>query len=129
MAGDVAVDLIRSLIDAMESPSPVMGEDWESFAIILEFGEGFRNASGYAYSPGGVVTPVACSWRDIRSAVDAYMDSHYAPGDALPVKILLQFDRASGRYNATFEETDEGRWKTRPKNYKQIREELRPLFD
>lgn len=122
MASDVTADLIRSLIGGMRGPA----EGWESLAMVLEFGEGFRSASGYAYAAGGAVTPVACSWPSIQPAVDAYLGSHYNPGDRLPVKILVQFDRASGRYNVEFEETDEDRWKTLPTNFTQIREELRP---
>ena len=55
---DVAVDLIRSLVQAINEPSlatqmrgPV--GDWESFAIVLEFGDGYRSASGYAYLADG----------------------------------------------------------------------------
>ncbi|BCL13884.1 hypothetical protein [Micromonospora sagamiensis] len=131
MSSDVTVDLIRSLVEAMNEPSSasaVQGpvEDWESLAIVLEFGDGYRSASGYAYLPEGAVAPVACRWSSIRPAVDAYLGSYYQPGDLLPVKILVQFERTTGKYEVTFEETDEDRWKTRPTNYRQMREELRP---
>ncbi|MFV2116157.1 hypothetical protein ACFHW0_28000 [Micromonospora sp. LOL_025] len=134
MSKDVTVDLIRSLIEAMNGPSlarerrgPVEG--WESLAMILEFGEGYRSAHGYAYSPDGVVTAVSCSWPSIESAVHAYLGSHYKPGDLLPVKILVQFDRTTGRYQVTFEDKDEERWAVKPANYREMREALRPRLD
>ena len=133
-SGDVSVNLIRSLVQAINEPSlatemrgPV--DDWESLAIVLEFGDGYRSASGYAYLVDGTVSPVAGDWNSIESAVHAYLDSYYEPGDRLPVKILVQFARATGRYGVTFEDTDEERWKTRPGNFRQMREQLRPSFD
>ncbi|WP_229051477.1 hypothetical protein [Aeromicrobium sp. Leaf350] len=131
---DVTVVLIRSLVAAMNEPSGLPGADgpgdaWESFAIVLEFGDGYRSASGYAYAADGTVIPVACSWPSILDAVNDYLGSHYEPGDPLPLKILVQLDRAKGRYEVTFEESDAERWKTRPSNFRQMREELRPAFD
>lgn len=122
---DVTIGLIRSLSEGIGGTAP----GWESWAIVLEFGDGYRSAAGYAYSVEGVVTPVACGWSSIQSSVQAYLGSHYEPGDVLPVKILVQFERTTGRYEVTFEDTDDERWKTRPTNYRQMREELRPSFD
>ncbi|CAM3527823.1 hypothetical protein OCAE111667_14125 [Occultella aeris] len=134
MSNNAAVDLIRSLTEAMNGPSlaremrgPV--EDWESLAMILEFGDGYRSVHGYAYSPGSAITAVACDWASIEPEVQAYLGDRYEPGDPLPVKILVQFDRATGEYKVTFEDTDEERWAVKPANYRQMREQLRPKFD
>lgn len=125
MPDDATVDLIGSLVEAADLPESVHG--WESLAMILEFGEGFRSAHGYAYSPEGV-TPVACKWSSIEAAVDAYLGGHYRPGERLPVKILVQFDRTAGKYEVTFEHTDEDRWAVKPGNFREMREQLRPNF-
>ena len=134
MANDASVDLIRSLSTAIEAPSLAteMGASpagWAAFAVVVEFGDGYRSASGYAYSPDGDITPVAASWPSIEAAVNVYLGGYYQPGDLLPVKMLVQFDRTTGRYKVTLEDTDEERWKTRPKNFRQMREELRPNLD
>jgi hypothetical protein len=131
---DVTVNLIRSLVRAINEPSLAteMGgrvDDWEALAIVMEFADGYRSASGYAYPADGTVSPVACSWNSIQQEVNAYLATYYEPGDRLPVKILVQFDRATGRYGVTFEDTDEERWKTRPRNFREMREQLRPSFD
>ena len=129
MAGNVTADLIRALIDNMGGPS-VDRDGWESLAFILEFPDGqFNGAHGYLYSPGGVTSAVASDPRAVRPAVNAYTDSYYKPGEVLPRKILVQLDRTTGEYNMTFEEMDEARWKVTPRNFKELREELRPKFD
>jgi hypothetical protein len=129
VSSDVTIDLVRALIENMEGPSGDW-DGWESLAMILEFPEGkFNEAHGYAYSPGGAISAVASDPWAVAPAVNAYTDSYYKPGEALPVQLLIQFDRTSGRYNVTFEDTDETRWKVTPRNFKELREELRPKFD
>lgn len=61
-------------------------------------------------------------------ALNAYTESYYKPDQPLPVKLLVQFDRVSGKYEVTFEDTDVSRWKVVPANIDEIREELRPNF-
>jgi hypothetical protein len=124
MSGDVTADLIGALIEHTGG-----ADGWESLSMILELPEGtFNEAHGYAYLPGGTVDPVAVNPRAVAPAVDAYTASHYEPGEALPLKILVQFDRATGRYEVTFEDRDETRWKATPRNFRQLREDLRPRF-
>lgn len=125
MSDDVSAGLIRALIENMRSSA----SDWESLAMILEFPEGaFNEAHGYLYSPGGVITAVASDPWAVGPAVDAYTGSRYEPGEALPLKLLVQFDRTNGAYRMTFEDTDESRWTATPRNYKELREDLRPNF-
>ncbi|MEG9226462.1 hypothetical protein [Aeromicrobium sp. Sec7.5] len=134
MSDDVTAALLRALARAIDEPSlatQLRGQvgDWESLAIVLELGEGYRNASGYAYASDGSVSPVACSWRAIGAAVNAFLASHVAAGQPRPVAFLVQLERSTGRCEVTFEETDEERWKTRPSNFQEMRQHLRPRFD
>ena len=126
MAGSVIADLSRAQIDNLEGPDADR-DGWESLAIVLEFPDGeFNSAHGYLYSPGGRISAVAADPWAVRTAVKAYTDSYYQPDDALPRKILVQFDRTTGRYDVHFEETDEARWNATPRNFRELREELRP---
>ncbi|CAM3486783.1 hypothetical protein [Stackebrandtia soli] len=126
MSNNVSADLIRALIENMGGAA----DDWSSLAMILEFDEGrFYSAHGYAYSPGGTISAVASDAWSVKSAVDAHTASYFSPGEALPVKILVQFDRTLGKYKVTFEDVDMARWKVTPRNFKELREELRPTFD
>lgn len=59
---------------------------------------------------------------------DASFKSYLEEGAALPVSLLVQFERATGRYEITFEDSDSSRWAVSPANIKSIREELRPAF-
>lgn len=125
MSETVTADLIRALIENM-APAPV---DWESFSMIIDVDEGVFSAHGYTYSPDDTITAVAVRASTVRSAADDYFASHYAPGDTLPVQTLVQFERASGRYDITFEDTDRDRWKMSPANVRTFRQGLRPQFD
>ena len=60
--------------------------------------------------------------------MDALRESNCKPGQEPPLKILVQFDRDSGRYDLTFEDDDASRWKVTPANIDQISAELRPDF-
>ena len=129
MAGNVTADLIRALIDTMGGPGADL-RGWESLAIILEFPDGeFNQAHGYVYSANGAISAVASNPRAVRPAVKAYTDSYYQPGEAMPLKALVQFDRTTRNYDITFEETDEARWKVTPENVMELPAELRPSFD
>lgn len=129
MSENVTADLIRKLVDALSGPS-VDWDGWASMAMILEFPEGkFNEAHGYLYSPDGTISAVASDPWVVAPAVKAYTDSYYQAGEAMPLKILVELDRPSGKYNVTFEDTDESRWKMTPKNRKVFREELRPKLN
>lgn len=122
VSDDASVVLIRALIENMRGA----GGDWESVALVLDLTEGyFVGASGYAYGPDGTEA-IASDPLAVRPAADGYLASKYPPGDPLPVKLLVQLDRTSGRYAVDFEDTDVDRWKVSPKTIRTIREELRP---
>jgi len=126
---NVTADLLHALVDNLDGPD-IDREGWASMSMILEFPEGaFNEAHGYLYSPDGTISAVAADAWAVKPAVDAYLASYFKDGDALPVQVLLQLDRTNGKYNVTFEDTDETRWKMTPRNRKVFREELRPKFD
>lgn len=126
MPSDVTVDLIRALIEHMKGER----EDWESLAMVIDFSGGrFSGTHGYTYSPDGGISAVASRPSAIRPTVNAYTESLYEPGAALPVAILVQFDRTKGEYEVTFEDSDVSRWKVTPANIDEIREKVRPSFD
>jgi hypothetical protein len=123
MSTDVTADLIRALIGNMKGAR----EDWASLAIVVELRGGrISGTHGYAYAPDGTSSAVASRPSGVQPAVDAYLESKYQPGQQPPLKLLVQFDRTSGTYEVTFEDTDASRWKVTPANIDKIGEELRP---
>ena len=73
--------------------------------------------------PGGWHRLAGGLWLEQQRTGGAHLPGHLLqPGDLLPVKILVQFERATGRYGVTFEDTGEERWKTRPGNFGKMRE-------
>ena len=126
MSNDVTVDLIRALIEHMKGAR----DDWASLAMVIDLRGGrISGTHGYAYSPDGTTSAVASRPSGIAPAVEAYLGSHHTPKQEPPLKILVQFDRDSGKYEVTFEDDDASRWKVTPANIEQISEALRPNFD
>ena len=119
------VALIKSIVQNMSGVT-----EWDSVSMILTFdGKRFSGASGYAYPASGEIVATAARPSAVRPFIDAYMQGYYKPEDTYPVKLLVQFDRLSGNYSITFEDTDEARWKVTPRNLNEMREALRPNFD
>lgn len=129
MSTDATAALLHALVDNMRSGFDEFVGDWDALAMVIELGDGYFSAHGYAYPADGSVTAVAAAPGPTQAAVESYLASQYQPGDAWPVALLVQLDRTTGRYAVTFEDGDETRWKVTPKNFRQIREDLRPRFD
>lgn len=126
---DTSITLIRTLVENLSGPV-VDWDNWESMTIIIDSYEGkFNSASGYLYSSDGTISAVAADAWKVMPAVDEYVRGYYKPGEPLPIKLLVQYDRTSGKYAITFEDTDEMRWKVTPRNIKTIREDLRPTLN
>jgi hypothetical protein len=123
MSEDAAVGLVRTLIQNLKGAP----EDWAAFALVLELDDQkVDGVHGFAYSVDGAASGASASPYEIGPAVAAYTDSLYSPEQPLPVALLVQFDRTSGRYEVTFEDTDRGRWKVTPATVSTIQQELRP---
>lgn len=125
-SNQTTVNLIRAIIDNLEGDIQDWNA-WKSFTMIVGSYEGKLNSlGGYLYSTDEVITAVSANSLKVLPLIDKYVKAYYKPGEKLPVSLLIQFDRTSGKYNLTFEDTDEMRWKITPSNYKELREELRP---
>jgi hypothetical protein len=125
MSDDVSADLVRALIENMKGAP----DDWASLAMIVDLTAGrVSGTHGYAYSPDGASSAVASRPSGVRPSVEAYLGGHAEPGQQPPLKLLVQVERDSGRYEVTFEDRDASRWKVTPANVHEISEELRPRF-
>lgn len=121
--------LIHTLAETMFDGNDAAPQDWTSFSMILETFEGtFNSFHGYAYNETAIV-PVAANPLKVIPVLNEYLNTLYAPGETLPKAILIQFEKNTGRYNVTIEDADENRWKVTPKNFREIREQIRPVFN
>lgn len=126
MSRDVSANLLGSLIENLRGAP----EEWNALAQVLVFdGDRVERIHGYVYGADGKPVGAAASPYLTKDAVAAYLDSHYKPGDARPVKLLVQFDRVTGQYEVAFEDSDTNRWAATPENFYSLPEELRPVFD
>lgn len=125
-SNQTTVNLIRAIIDTLEGDVQDWST-WQSFSIIVGSYEGVLNSTGgYLYSPDGQITAVSANSLKVLPFINEYVSEYYKPGEKLPVSLLIQFDRTSGRYAIIFEDTDAMRWKITPRNFKELREALRP---
>ncbi|MDT9595069.1 hypothetical protein RDV89_18420 [Nocardioides zeae] len=123
MSEDPAVGLVRSLLQHLRSSS----DDWASLALVVKLHpRGVRGVHGYTYDADGAFSGASARPSGINDAVAAYTASHFAPGEALPACLLVQFDRTSGRYEVTFEDTDATRWDVTPDNVDTMAASMRP---
>jgi len=126
MSTELATKLIRALIENLRTTR----DDWSSLAMVLEFNESELSGTyGYLYFTEGTSSAVSVRPSRIEPSVAAYAAAYYEPGQSLPVKMLVQFDRTAGEYEVTFEDTDASRWQVTPQNLDQVRDDLRPKFD
>lgn len=126
MASDVTTDLVSALVTHMRRRS----DDWVSLAMVIDLqGGSLGGTHGYTYGPGEVITATASRPSAVEPAVDAYTAHLLENGHAMPLAMLVQFDRQSGRCDVTCEYDDANRWKVTPSNLDEIRERLRPTFD
>lgn len=122
--------LIHILGETMSDGHGAIPKDWTSYSMILETYQGsFNSFHGYAYNKDSSITPVAANPLKVIPILHEYLTTLYAPGEVLPVALLIQYEKGSGQYTVTIEDTDPDRWKVTPKNFREIREELRPHFE
>jgi hypothetical protein len=117
-------NLIKVLADAVSTKNP----NWTSFSIIMGLnkdGVVFENY-GYSYEDSGPPISTSTSSRNLREVLGSYLATVYRPDQHLPIKVLVQFDRESLRYNVEYEDHDKDRWAVNPRTIKTVREELRP---
>ncbi|MFV0452821.1 MAG: hypothetical protein ACK5LS_11390 [Propioniciclava sp.] len=103
-------------------------DQWEALSMVLTFDGGELDGTyGFAYGADGSIT--ATSARPSRVGPLAVRVAESATGDpVLPVSMLVQVERSSGRCRVVVEPTDTSRWQVTPQNLAAIRQELRPTF-
>lgn len=119
-------DLIGAIVGnhkAFEGP-------WVTFSVVIGFDEDGDpdNSYGYLYKPDGDFEAITAGLRTVRPAMAAYLRSVYGDGPR-PLKMLIQFDRNSGRFNVQFEDKDPKRWAVTPADIHGFIESLRPKFE
>lgn len=118
-------DIIRQIVNGTES----LRDSWSGLSVVIGFDDDGDpdNSYGYAYYPNSVEAIAPAPW-DLEAAIGGYLNTVYKDSPR-PRKMLIQFNRPSGRYNIEFEDKDPGRWQVTPANIDRIREELRPKLD
>lgn len=126
---NLSTELVRTLVENLEETFERLPE-WDMMSMVIDLnGKRFSGTHGYLYLPEGSFEPWACDAFAVDDVVEAFLADRY-PGDTVyPLAVLVQFDKRSGKYEFTFEDTDKARWKVDPSNFKAMPEKIRPNFD
>lgn len=129
-SSDPTTDLIQSVVACMYGAD---NDDWVAMAAVLDPKDGrmfaLSRTSGYVYAADGTAKAVGIDAVGLSPAMRAYMESQYAPGEPWPARLLLQFDRISGDYEITVEESATSRWQLHGENsVGELEDEIRPSF-
>lgn len=104
---------------------------WKTLAIIFSLTGGGRNFgnSGYAYGKEDDWWALALPVEKVRPALLGWLATQTPklPDDL--VKVLMQFDRASGEVRLKAERAKPERWAITPQNAREMVDILRPEFD
>jgi len=121
-AQDPSIELVRAIAQAIEGPF-----DWAAWSVVVRLAGGrMSGTTAWIYGADGASAPAVCRPSRIIPALDAYLAWRYPAGEALPVQLLVQLDRTSGRFGIELEDHDANRWQVTPANIDDIAEELRP---
>ncbi|HRK42804.1 MAG TPA: hypothetical protein PLH11_07175 [Gemmobacter sp.] len=121
---------ISELISAIVKSDNDFSGRWDLLALVIRLNEKGvpTGSSGYLYIGEHDFRSVAAGPFEIRPAMSLYLNEIYGEGP-YPIKLLLQFDRNSGRFNIEFEDKNPNRWAVTPADIHGFIESLRPKFD
>lgn len=120
--------LIREILNTGRLDKRNENPNWNEFSIVFVFddeGDVF-STYGYVYAPDMRWHTTSVNKPDVRNEVRKYIAELKSPDGKAPVKMLVQFNRRTNRYNVDFEYEDASRWKVTPENLDAIREQFRP---
>lgn len=103
---------------------------WKSLSVVFSLtakGRNFGN-SGYAYGEGSDWWAFSCPVLDVRPAVLSYLNSAAEPMPDGLCRVLLQFDRETGRARLIPSFGDYDRWNIEPETARAMVDALRPDF-
>lgn len=101
--------------------------DWVEVSAISSFDDegDVRESYGYAYDRKGNAHAAAFLYDSVEKEVKRYRAWLRLKNDKGIIKMLIQFNKETRRYNADFEYNDPSRWQVTPNNIGSIAEQLR----
>ncbi|WP_132412952.1 hypothetical protein [Neorhizobium sp. S3-V5DH] len=118
---------VGNLVEAIIQSEEIEQQDWEEFSLVLVFeDDDINQAYGYSYDRSGEWEAIAVRPRLIRSEACDYREWLRQDDKKGVLKMLLQFNKANGKFNVDFEYENSVRWQVTPWNIDTIVDELRP---
>jgi len=121
------MDEIEPLISAIIQTIDPEDTVWEEFSLVIDVKENGSSWGNFGYAFNGNEEPdaITANTFEFTGPLKAYLIARGA-SQPYPVRVLVQFNRDSGKYNVELEDTDTTRWQVTPGNLDRLREELRP---
>ena len=113
--------------------SPDLQEnDWESFSLVYDIGEGHTANSGFLYDNKSIAPFFAESENDpmeIDNQILALQQEIQLTTGHKFKQLLIQMEKNTNKIKIDFEFDNPNRWSITPANMKEMKELLRPKFD
>ncbi len=120
-------DPLSRTIEAVLNSPKLNRAPWTEFSLVAGLAaDGWVNHNfGYSFAAGSGPNAFSAKNRQLQEPLQAYLEGVYLERN-YPIRVLLQFNRESGRHAVEFEDSDVGRWQVTPSNLDEAREALRP---
>ncbi len=120
-------DPVVVLISNIAACPKLRGVPWVEYSLVVGLDRSGRVAEiyGFAFDEDRVLTAFSTGLEEIEEPLGARLAELYPDGE-FPIRVLVQFNRISGRYHIDFEDDDVARWQVTPDSIFEVREALRP---
>ncbi|NTE89614.1 hypothetical protein [Agrobacterium rubi] len=120
-------ELVEDLVGAIINSDQIERQNWQTFSLVIAFqDERVSETYGYSYDVEGDWEAFSVRPRLVNAEAGSYRDWLKQENDKAVIKMLVQFNRASSKFNVDFEYENPARWSVTPSNLNEITKELHP---
>lgn len=120
-------ELVEDLLGAIINSDQIEQQNWETFSLVIAFQDDrVSETYGYSYDVEGEWEAFSIRPRLINAEAGSYRDWVKIENGNAVIKMLVQFNRVSNRFNVDFEYENRARWSLTPSNLNEITKGLHP---
>ncbi|WP_112500418.1 hypothetical protein [Agrobacterium sp. lyk4-40-TYG-31] len=120
-------ELVEDLVGAIINSDQIEQQNWQTFSLVIVFQDDrVSETYGYSYDVEGEWEAFSVRPRLVNAEAGSYRDWLKQENDKAVIKMLVQFNRASNKFNVDFEYENPARWSVTPSNVNEITKELHP---
>lgn len=120
-------ELVEDLVGAIINSDQIEQQNWQTFSLVIVFQDDrVSETYGYSYDVEGEWEAFSVRPRLVNAEAGSYREWLKQENDKAVIKMLVQFNRASNKFNVDFEYENPARWSVTPSNVNEITKELHP---